>query len=241
MSGPDLPRPLRQGERAPIPRTVERPAPAPIETDLSRQPRRRRGERHRVKRRRASFREWLATKTGRRVLIALVCVAVLLAGLLWQGFLNSPAPDVTPPAAAQGPSLSDSAPTPSPSAKRGTGTPATDQGVMRTLRSQFPYNPLNHLRGDGIHTVVVEVTSAAPTPILGWLVPTGLSNSYGSERNYVGTFSLSQRALGGGYLAAVFIQAGKLGIPVTCRVIVDGRVTNEETTSGAYGRNVCLG
>lgn len=241
MSGPDLPRPLRQGERAPIPRDVERPAPAPIATDLSQQPRRPRGERHRIKRRRASFREWLATKTGRRVLIALVCVAVLLAGLLWQGFLNSPAPDVTPPAAAQGSSLSDSAPAPSPSAKRSSGTPATDEGVMRTLRSQFPDNPLNHLNGAGVHEVTIEVDSAGSVPVLGWLVPTGLSNTYGTRDNGGSHFSLSQRALGPGYLAAVFIQAGKLGLPVTCRVIVDGRTTNAETTSGPYGRTVCLG
>lgn len=236
------PRPLRQGERAPIPRAVDRPAPAPIDVELD-ETRRRRSKQNRGGHRR-SLREWFASKAGRRVLIALVCLGVLLAGLLWQGFLNSPAPDVAPPAAAQvAPSDTLPTPSPSPSSRRTTKGDAatTDQGVMRTLRSKFPYNPLNHLSGDGIHTVVVEVTSATPTPILGWLVPTGLSDSYGSKRNYVGPFSLSQRALGGGYLAAVFIQAGKLGVPVTCRVIVDGRVTSEETTSGAYGRNVCLG
>jgi hypothetical protein len=238
----DHPRPLRQGERAPIPRAVDRPAPAPIDIKID-DTRRRRSSQKRPGRRR-SLRQWLASKTGRRVLIALACVAVLLAGLLWQGFLNSPAPDVNPPAAAA-PLPTDTLPTPSVSPKASksttTGTGTTDQGVLATLRGRFPDNPLNHLSGAGVHDVVIQVDSAAPVPVLGWLVPTGLSNTYGTRDNGSGHFSLSQQALGKGYLAAIFIQAGKLGLPVTCRVIVDGKVTNQETTSGPYGRTVCLG
>jgi hypothetical protein len=30
-------------------------------------------------------------------------------------------------------------------------------------------------------------------------------------------------------------------VPVTCTISVDGKATNSETTSGSYGRAVCLG
>lgn len=185
------------------------------------------------------LRAWARSRSGRWVLVAVGCAAVLLAGLIWKGFLHSPAPDVAPPAVA--------APPPGPS---GTGArtgpvpgaaAATDQPVLQQLRAAFPDNPLNHLGRAGVHTVVVQATSAQPIPIVGWLVPTGMSNTYGSRRDVGVHFALTQRALGPGYLAAVFIQAGKAGVPVTCTVLVDGKVTNTATTSGAYGRTVCLG
>jgi hypothetical protein len=72
-------------------------------------------------------------------------------------------------------------------------------------------------------------------------VPTGLGSTYGVVKRHPKSWSVSERALGRGYLAAVFIQTDRSGAPVTCTVSVDGKVTDRETASGAYGRTVCLG
>jgi hypothetical protein len=72
-------------------------------------------------------------------------------------------------------------------------------------------------------------------------VPTGLGSAYDTVKPRGRHWSMTEKALGKGYLAALFIQSGKAGVPVTCTVVVDGRVTNTETTSGSYGRSVCLG
>lgn len=184
------------------------------------------------------------------MLIGLVCVLVVLIGLLASGFLSSPAPKDNVPAGAGAPTTIGSAsgplssPTTSPSAspsKKASAPVTSDQAVLGTLRNRFPDNPLNHLTGAGIHNVVVQASSASGFPLVGWLVPTGLGDTYGTLRNTNGHWTLSERAVGKGYLAAIFIQAGRAGVPVTCKVTVDGKVTNTETTSGSYGRTVCLG
>lgn len=245
------PRPVRHTDRAPIPRTVDRPTPAPIPIVLDRAPRPRAHRRKpptRPRRWARAVRRGLGTRRGKWLLVALACLLVLLVGLLSQGFLSSPAPKAAPPAAAgssapAGPAASTPPASPSPTVRKSaTGTiSAGDQAVLRTLRDRFPDNPLNQLRGGQIHQVTIEARSAGSFPVLGWLVPTGLGNTYGTQHNANGTWTLSQRAIGKGYLAAVFLQAGRAGVPVTCRVIVDGRVTDSETTSGSYGRTVCLG
>ncbi|MGI8677597.1 MAG: hypothetical protein ACR2LX_02700 [Jatrophihabitans sp.] len=193
-------------------------------------------------------RRGLRTRTGRWALAALAGLVVLLVGLLRQGALTAPASSPTAPPAAGGigvPSIATGMPPVSPSSPPARSTRSAinggDQTVLRTLRSQFPDNPLNHLNGGAFHQVTIEARSASQYSALGWLIPTGLSNTFGSRNNVSRTWTLSQRAIGKGYLAAVFLQAGRDGTPVTCRVIVDGKVTDTKTTSGSYGRTVCVG
>jgi hypothetical protein len=160
------------------------------------------------------------TKRGRWILIASACTAVLLVALLAQGFLTSPAPSVGPPGAAGGDQSLSSLPAPSPSKVKAKAATANDPRLVRNplaqLRGRFPDNPL-------------------------YLVPTGLGSAYGSVGGHPRSWSISEQALGSGYLAAIFIQTGKSGTPITCRITVDGKVTSTETTSGGYGRALCLG
>jgi hypothetical protein len=188
----------------------------------------------------------LRTRQGKWVLILLACAAVILVGLLGGGFLSSPAasPSVSPPAAA-GTGLNPT-PHPSPTASSGKASPkATATGLVTdpvaTLRAQFPDNPLNHLRGAGLHDLVLSASSPEPIAVIGYLVPTGLGAPYGSVKTHSTHWSNRQQAIGKGYLAAIFVQTGRSGAPITCTISVDGKVTNTETTSGAYGRAVCLG
>jgi hypothetical protein len=222
----------------PLPQTI-----AP----LSRGPERRRPSTRsgRIARR---VKRFAGTPRGKAALIAAACAVVLLVGLLASGFLSpaAPRPSVAPLAggssAASGPSGLPSAPAASKSKRRVAGSatgPVADP--LQALRASLPDNPLNHLHGPGVHNVVVSATSALAIPSVGYLVPTGLSAPYGSVRPNTRTWSISQKALGGGYLAAIFVQAGATGIPITCRVTVDGKTTNSETTAGPYGRAVCLG
>jgi hypothetical protein len=191
---------------------------------------------------RRSVRQALATKTGRRVLIGLACVTVLLVGLLAQGFLSSPAPSVPPAAGAVDTSTAvPTSPAPSKAAKKHAAGSTLVSDPAAALRSHFPDNPLNHLHGAGLHQVVISATSREPMTVVGYLVPTGLGSSYGVVKGHPRSWSMSEQALGRGYLAAIFLQTGRDGVPITCTVRVDGKVTNSETTSGGYGRAVCLG
>jgi hypothetical protein len=188
---------------------------------------------------------WLRTSRGRWALVALACAAVILIGLLASGFLSasSKSPSVAPPeAGASGPTTTAPAsPSPSKASSKRTSAPSglvTDP--VAALREQFPDNPLNHLRGPGLHHVVLNVSSGRPIAVLGYLVPTGLGAPYGTVKHQT-HWTNQQQAIGPGYLAAIFVQTDSSGTPITCSVTVDGKRTNTETTSGAYGRAVCLG
>jgi hypothetical protein len=91
------------------------------------------------------------------------------------------------------------------------------------------------------HTLVLTVTSAGPIPRVGYIVPTSSKSSYGDVKNAGRHWSLTTTVVGRPYYAALFVQAGATGTPITCRVSVDGATTDTKTTSGAYGRVVCLG
>lgn len=239
----------RHGERRPAPVPSRTPLIAPERAAVYARPapgrpptrRRVRGPRRAAR----NLNRWLRTSRGRWTLIALACAAVILIGLLASGFLSgsSKSPSVAPPrAGASGPTGAAS-PSPSPSKGRSTRTGAASGLVtdpVAALRAQFPDNPLNHLRGPGLHRVVLDVRSSRPIPVLGYLVPTGLSAPYGTVKHSA-HWTNQQQAIGPGYLAAIFVQTDSSGAPITCSVSVDGKRTNTETTSGAYGRAVCLG
>lgn len=201
----------------------------------------RRSRRERVRR---AVRRSMKGRNAKWALAALAAVAVLIIGLLFQGYLGSPARTIS-----SDPSASSAAgfnPTParlaaSKSKQRVTPGNLTAGGVYGQLRAAFPDNPLNHLHDQGLHTVSIEVTSVRRVAAVGYLVPTGLSSPYALVHPDRTSYALTQQALGPGYLAAVFVQADATGIPVTCRVVVDGKQTNVETARGSYARAVCLG
>lgn len=184
---------------------------------------------------------------GRWTLVALACITVLVVGLLAQGFLTSPAPSVAPPQAngdSSGAGIPALTPSPSPSkgkpGKNNTGPLVNDP--VGELRDALPENPLNHLHLGTLHDVTVSATSSAGRmPVLGYLVPTGMGAAFGSLNGQRAPWSVHQQALGKGYLAAIFIQSDRSGVPITCTVTVDGKVTSTQTTTGPYGRAVCLG
>lgn len=225
---------------------VPRPLTEPVEVlvpHAAGEPAHRRARRHRWARR---LRHAMRSKRGRWVLVGLACIVVLIVGLLAQGFLSSPAPAISVPDAAGGGSHSTPAPSPLPSASKGKhhkGTAGNNvvSNPVQHLRNVLPANPLNHLRGGQLHEVTVSASSPGSMPVIGYLVPTGLGSAYGTASGHRSPWSLHEQALGSGYLAAVFVQAGKSGAPVTCTVTVDGKVTSSETTSGGYGRAICLG
>jgi hypothetical protein len=191
-----------------------------------------------------SLRRLPHTRRGRWTLISLACVAVLLVGLLAEGFLSSAAPSAGVAGGGYGSnSLTPRAPQPSASKSKGHGnTPGSGpvSDPVAALRLRFPDNPLNHLRGAGLHQVSVSV-SGGQVFVLGYLIPTGMGSTYGQVKGHPRSWSMSERAIGPGYLAALFVQASKDGEPVTCHITVDGKSTDTETTSGSYGRAICLG
>lgn len=195
-----------------------------------------------------STRRFLRTKRGKWTLASVIAVIALIVGLLSKGFLSDPAdplPDAPPAAGGATSSLDSVAPTASPSASARPTGPATAEDIKKELQSRAGQlnNPLNRLRSPGVHTVRVTVTSSGSVNSVGYLIPTSINtnNAYGTRKVGGSSFGISTKAVGSGYLALVFIQSGATGAPVTCRVTIDGRTTNSETTEGPYGRQVCLG
>lgn len=187
------------------------------------------------------------SKRGRWVLVGFICIAALILGMLAEGFFSSPAPAVSMP---NGLGNSDvTTPPASPLASKppkhhggGKGKNGLVTNPVQQLRNALPDNPLNNLRGTGVHHVTLKTTTPlGKIPVLGFLVPTGMGSAYGSLNGQRSPWTYSEQALGPGYLAAIFIQTGATGLPITCTVSVDGKVTSRETASGAYGRAVCLG
>src|SRR5262249_28089205 len=143
---------------------------------------------------------------GRWTLIGLACLVVLLIGLLTQGFLSSSAPAVAPRAAGDGLgsfTTPPASPEPSPSKTKanagGNGQLVTDP--VQRLRNVLPDNPLNHLPANELHNVTVSASAGRSIPVLGFLIPTGLGTPYGAIKHH-SHWSMSEQALGKGYLAA---------------------------------------
>lgn len=188
----------------------------------------------------------LRSRRGRWIVVGLACAVVLVVGLLAQGFFSSPAPAVSVPGAAGGTGL-NLTPSPLPSSspsgrhKPGSKNDQLVQNPVNQLRQALPDNPLNHLNRALLHNVTISASAPGHMAVLGYLVPTGLGSAYGAVHTNRPYWSMSEQALGKGYLAAVFIQTGRTGIPITCTVTVDGKVTSRETASSPYGRAVCIG
>ncbi len=169
-----------------------------------------------------------------------VAIVLVLVGLFVKSYRDA-GPDA---AGGAEPTLSDL-----PSAPVGPVAPPTDSffpspGEAATLprATVTPADPNGLRLGHApTHALVLTVTSAGPIPRIGYIVPTSPTSSSGDVKDLGPRWTLSTTVVGRPAYAAVFIQAGPAGTPVTCRVSVDGVTTNTKTTSGSYGRAVCLG
>jgi hypothetical protein len=172
------------------------------------------------------------------VLAVLACVALFVKAYQAAGPTGSEA--------QQGSTASADAPTPSPSPAGMSTTPNVD-AVMPTRLPKATYTitpaeqPGFTFASPPTHVLVMTVTSAVAIPAVGYLVPTSADHSYGSAKHLGTRWSVRTKVTGGPNYALVFIQAGAAGVPITCSITVDGVVRDHKTTSGPYGRQVCVG
>jgi len=90
------------------------------------------------------------------------------------------------------------------------------------------------------HQLVLSASAAVPVRAVGYLIPTSKDHPYGKVTGLGDRWSLTTSVYGKPDYAALFIQAGRAGVPVSCTITIDGRVASAKTTSGAYGRALCV-
>ncbi|MGH8961060.1 MAG: hypothetical protein ACRDWT_07600 [Jatrophihabitantaceae bacterium] len=174
----------------------------------------------------------------KRAAVVLTVLGVLLCVALFVRAYQSAAPPDTQGQAGRGPTG-----TPSPSRAR---MPSVD-AVMPTRLPPATYTiaPAEHpgfvFAGPSTHRLVMTVTSAAPIPAVGYLVPTSPDHSYGTAKHLSTRWSVTTTVTGGPNYALLFVQADASGTPITCSITVDGVVRDHRSTRGPYGRQVCVG
>ncbi len=89
--------------------------------------------------------------------------------------------------------------------------------------------------------ITLSMTSAAPIAYVGYIVPTSLDNSTGTVKDPGTSWSLTTIGYGPPDYAQLFSIAGPTGIPVTCTITVNGKVTERRTTTGPYDQMFCQG
>ena len=173
-------------------------------------------------------------------LVAAALVLIVLIALFVKAYQDA---SPSSPNAGAGGSGSPSPGTASPSASGQPGKPATLLGLPATLPpyTLHPGEPGGFVFADiPKHTLVLTVTSAGPIGKLGYIAPTSQDHAYGTAT--AGTsWVLQTYVTGKPYYAAIFIQAGRAGVPIRCTISIDGHVDSSATTSGPYGRQVCVG
>jgi hypothetical protein len=129
------------------------------------------------------------------------------------------------------------------------GSPGSP-GTSGSPGATFPGAGLPNLKGlrgkGGIvglprEKVVLSMSSSAPIAYVGYIVPTSLDHSTGTVRSPGTSWSLTTTAYGPPDYAQLFSLAGPAGVPVTCTITVNGRVTETRTTSGPYDQLFCQG
>ncbi len=121
-----------------------------------------------------------------------------------------------------------------------SGGPAAGRGGPGGLRGSG-YSVSGGASGGSVHHVVLTVHSAAPTKEIGYLVPTSRKHPYGKVMDPGRSWRLATTAYGKPDYARVWIAGGSAGTPVICTITVDGRVSDQRSTSGAYGASMCQG
>jgi hypothetical protein len=172
------------------------------------------------------------------VVMLLVCVALFVKSYQ----------DVGPKSRAQaGPGVDSAVPSGLPDAgTAGTADPRSN--FFPSGAAPLPGKTLTPAEPGGLvigklptHALLLRVTAAGPVGKLGYLAPTSPDASYGIVTPTGANWSLRTTVLGRPHYAAIFVQSGASGTAITCTVSVDGVVTDTKTTSGAYGRTVCVG
>jgi hypothetical protein len=180
--------------------------------------------------------------TRHRVSRVLLGAAVLTVMALIATFVHAYRAAAPPAAAGPGPGASDSA-------RPGTVVPlaaadADASGVAPgpgAVTFTPPAPPGLVIAALPKHRLVLTVTSPAPLPRIGYLVPTSPDRSYGDVQHPGGKrWTLATTVTGRPDYAMVFIQADSSGDVITCTITVDGVVHSRQSTSGPYSRKVCV-
>lgn len=133
-------------------------------------------------------------------------------------------------------------PSPTPSSGRSAAdNPSSLTRPMAKLTLTAPGGPGFTIVPALRHVLVLSASAAVPIGVVGYLVPTSTNHNYGTAHGVGDHWTLHTTVTGKPYYAAVFIQAGASGSPVTCSISLDGKVIASESTTGAYGRQVCVG
>lgn len=145
-----------------------------------------------------------------------------------------------------GATLAPRTPSPAPSASM---TPAADDaeagGLVRTPLTVQADPP--GLSGSGgsfsirTHRITLSARSSEPIGVVGYLIPTSKERSSGTARGVGRSWSLSTVVYGRPDYAQMFLQAGPTGASITCTITVDGKVTEQRSSSGPYGQLFCQG
>ena len=158
--------------------------------------------------------------------------------------LDDPSTDLGAGATSSGPSFPAEPTVTNP----GTGARPSDSPGTVVVTDTLPDTTITATEPGGIaiqgltpHHLVVRVASRHSIARLGYVIPTSLDHSTGDLRNVASPFVLNTEVYGKPKYAEVFIQTGRDGAPVSCTIEVDGAVTSTETTSGTYGRQLCIG
>ena len=91
------------------------------------------------------------------------------------------------------------------------------------------------------HRITLSVTSSDPIGVIGYTIPTSKERPSGVVRGVGRSWSLSTRVYGRPDHAQMFLQAGPASVSMTCTITVDGKVTEQRTTTGPYGQLFCQG
>jgi hypothetical protein len=91
------------------------------------------------------------------------------------------------------------------------------------------------------HHIVLSVTSPGQIGTVGYLIPTSLDKADGVAKHVGTSWGLQTIVYGRPDYARIFLQAGASGVPISCTISVDGRVTEHRATSGPYGQLMCQG
>jgi hypothetical protein len=91
------------------------------------------------------------------------------------------------------------------------------------------------------HRIVLAASSRHAIGRVGYLAPTSPDHASGDVKHVGRQWAVHTTVSGSPYYALVFVQAGADGTPITCSITLDGKVLSRKSTSGAYGRQVCVG
>lgn len=178
----------------------------------------------------------LAVATAVAALLVLVALVVPLPGNGGDG--SGSRPDGAGSADGSVPTRPSAAPSMTPAAES-----ASSLVRPPAVRGQEPAG----LSGSGgvlnvrAHRITLSVRSSDPIGVIGYNIPTSRDRPSGVARGVGRSWSLSTRVYGRPDYAQMFLQAGPASVSMTCTITVDGKVTEQRTTTGPYGQLFCQG